>query len=62
MGTIPSKPRELCNRNTGLGEPAVGTSLGTLSGNICGTYCVDWVRERMWVPLWGTVSGMSLET
>jgi hypothetical protein len=48
VGTIPSEPRELCNGNTKVGELVVGTSLGTLSGNICGTHYMEWDRERHW--------------
>jgi hypothetical protein len=64
VGTIPTEPRELCNGNTGLGELAMGTSLGMLSGNICGTYHGEQGREChwdcMWVPPWRTVLGTSL--
>jgi hypothetical protein len=48
VGTIPSEPRELCNGNTRLGEPAVGMLLGMLSGNICGTHRVERDREHHW--------------
>jgi hypothetical protein len=48
VGTIPSEPRELCNGNTGFGELAVGTLLGTLSENVCGTHHVERGRKRHW--------------